>query len=37
VVANDSKDALAKLGGSTFNLIITDLNMPNLDVVKRSD
>jgi two-component system chemotaxis response regulator CheY len=33
VVANDGKDALAKLGGSTFNLIITDLNMPNLDGV----
>jgi two-component system chemotaxis response regulator CheY len=27
----DGKDALAKLSGQKINLIITDLNMPNLD------
>ena len=27
----DGKDALAKLNGQKINLIITDLNMPNLD------
>jgi len=27
----DGKDALAKLNGTPINMIITDLNMPNLD------
>jgi two-component system chemotaxis response regulator CheY len=31
VEAVDGKDALDKLDGSKFNLIITDVNMPNLD------
>jgi two-component system, chemotaxis family, chemotaxis protein CheY len=31
VEANDGKDALAKLNGSGINMILTDLNMPNLD------
>jgi two-component system, chemotaxis family, chemotaxis protein CheY len=29
--AVDGKDALAKLAGTQVNLLITDLNMPNLD------
>lgn len=29
--AVDGKDALAKLNGASVHLIITDLNMPNLD------
>ena len=33
VEAVDGKDAVAKLGGETVNLILTDLNMPNLDGV----
>jgi len=33
VLAVDGKDALTKLAGTTFNLILTDLNMPNLDGV----
>jgi two-component system, chemotaxis family, chemotaxis protein CheY len=33
VLANDGKEALGKLGGTSFSLIITDLNMPNLDGV----
>ncbi|MEI7811841.1 MAG: response regulator [Ignavibacteria bacterium] len=31
VEAADGKDALAKLNGNPVNMIITDLNMPNLD------
>jgi len=31
VEAVDGKDALAKLNGMPINMIITDLNMPNLD------
>ncbi len=31
VEAVDGKDALSKLGGSPVQMIITDLNMPNLD------
>jgi two-component system chemotaxis response regulator CheY len=31
VEACDGKDALAKLGGRKFNLIVSDVNMPNMD------
>jgi two-component system chemotaxis response regulator CheY len=31
VEAVDGKDALSKLNGNTVHMIITDLNMPNLD------
>ena len=31
VEASDGKDALNKLNGSGVNMILTDLNMPNLD------
>jgi two-component system chemotaxis response regulator CheY len=31
IEGSDGKDALAKLSGQKINLIITDLNMPNLD------
>ena len=31
VEAVDGKDALSKLAGSSVHMIITDLNMPNLD------
>ncbi|MGE5401523.1 MAG: response regulator [Ignavibacteriales bacterium] len=31
IEASDGKDALAKLNGAQVNMIITDLNMPNLD------
>jgi two-component system, chemotaxis family, chemotaxis protein CheY len=33
VEAVDGRDALAKLAGGAVNLILTDLNMPNLDGV----
>ena len=31
VEAVDGKDALSKVNGSTLHMVITDLNMPNLD------
>lgn len=31
VEAADGQDALSKLNGSTVNMVITDLNMPNMD------
>ena len=31
IEAVDGKDALSKLNGSAVNMVITDLNMPNLD------
>ena len=31
IEATDGKDALSKLNGNPFHMIITDLNMPNLD------
>ncbi|HNT43127.1 MAG TPA: response regulator [Syntrophorhabdaceae bacterium] len=31
VEASDGQDALSKLGGSGIHMIVTDLNMPNLD------
>ena len=31
ITAVDGKDALGKLNGGAINLVITDLNMPNLD------
>ena len=31
IEASDGKDALSKLNGSGINMIVTDLNMPNLD------
>ncbi len=31
IEAVDGKDALGKLGGAAVDLIVTDLNMPNLD------
>jgi two-component system chemotaxis response regulator CheY len=31
ITAIDGNDALSKLNGATINLVITDLNMPNLD------
>ena len=31
ILANDGKDAVSKLNGNRFNLIITDINMPNMD------
>jgi two-component system, chemotaxis family, chemotaxis protein CheY len=35
VEANDGKDALSKLGDSTtIDMLITDLNMPNLDGIE---
>src|SRR5512142_699963 len=33
VEASDGKDALGKLNGTRFNLIISDVNMPNMDGV----
>jgi two-component system, chemotaxis family, chemotaxis protein CheY len=34
VVANDGREALAKMATGAFHLILTDLNMPNLDGVE---
>jgi two-component system chemotaxis response regulator CheY len=34
VVANDGNEGLAKLGTGPFHLILTDLNMPNLDGIQ---
>ncbi|HTX99165.1 MAG TPA: response regulator [Bacteroidota bacterium] len=34
VEAVDGKDALTKLGDSTVDMVITDLNMPNMDGVE---
>ena len=34
VEASDGKDALGKIGGKTIDLIVTDLNMPNMDGIE---
>ncbi len=34
VEAVDGKDGLAKAGGGKFDLVITDLNMPNMDGIQ---
>jgi two-component system chemotaxis response regulator CheY len=34
VEAVDGKDGLAKVGGAKFDLIVTDLNMPNIDGIQ---
>lgn len=34
VEASDGRDALAKLKGRSFNLFLTDLNMPGLDGIE---
>jgi two-component system chemotaxis response regulator CheY len=34
IEAVDGKDALSKLNGSTVNMVITDLNMPNMDGIE---
>jgi two-component system chemotaxis response regulator CheY len=34
VEANDGKDALSKLGGQRYHLIISDVNMPNMDGIE---
>ena len=34
VEAVDGKDALTKLGGPPINMLITDLNMPNIDGIE---
>lgn len=34
VEAVDGKDALAKVGGATIDMVITDLNMPNMDGIQ---
>ena len=34
VEAVDGKDGLGKIGGGKFDLIITDLNMPNVDGIQ---
>jgi two-component system chemotaxis response regulator CheY len=31
IEASDGKDALAKTGGSKIDMVVTDLNMPNMD------
>jgi two-component system chemotaxis response regulator CheY len=34
LVANDGMDALGKLNGNKFHVIITDINMPNMDGIR---
>lgn len=34
IEACDGKDALSKLNGATLNMVITDLNMPNMDGIE---
>lgn len=34
VEASDGKDALGKLGGQRYHLIISDVNMPNMDGIE---
>ncbi len=34
IEAVDGKDALSKLNGSSINMVITDLNMPNMDGIE---
>jgi two-component system chemotaxis response regulator CheY len=34
IEAVDGNDALAKLGGQEINLILTDINMPNMDGIE---
>ena len=34
VEASDGKDALSKLGGQRYHLIISDVNMPNMDGIE---
>jgi two-component system chemotaxis response regulator CheY len=34
VEAMDGRDALSKLKGATVNMVITDLNMPNMDGIE---
>ena len=34
IEACDGKDALTKLAGNALNLIVTDLNMPNMDGIE---
>lgn len=34
VTATDGKDALSKLGGTRFNLVISDVNMPNMNGIE---
>jgi two-component system chemotaxis response regulator CheY len=34
IEACDGKDALSKIDGSILNLIVTDLNMPNMDGIE---
>ena len=34
IEAGDGKDALAKLAGAPVNMVITDLNMPNMDGIE---
>jgi two-component system chemotaxis response regulator CheY len=31
IEASDGKDALAKVGGAPVDMVVTDLNMPNMD------
>lgn len=34
IEAKDGKDALSKIGSSIINMLITDLNMPNMDGIE---